>query len=430
MTTRDFGINISGYINKSFGLGVAVRSNICAFEAAEIPYIVNYVYFDISKEIKDGDYHHENLANDNPYSVNLIQINFDNLDRFINEKDKSYFKNKYNIGYWAWELDDLPDEAKIYFNFLDEIWVPSNYCAESISKSSPLPVIKVMHSIPTYNKPYDRTTFNLPKDAYIFLTMFDYHSTIERKNPIGTIDAYEMAFGKNNPDVLLVVKTSIGNKFPEERKKILSRTSVNTSIILIEEILDDDKLYSLMNVCDSFVSLHRAEGFGLTMAEAMSFGKPVIATAYSANTEFMTINNSFLIKYNLISVGNKYYQSKKQNKWADPDLSDAAEKMKFVFNNPTNAEKIGQIAKLDIEKNLKPEVLGQKIKSRLEIILNDIISSKENDIERKLQLSQFENEILQKKIKALRNLPFVKLKENFKNFKNKISGKNRKYIWE
>lgn len=425
-----FGINISGYINKDFGLGVAVRANINAIKTAQIPYVVNDVNFSLLKEIKSGVHSIDNLTEENPYNVNLIQVNFDNMNNFFSEKNKSYFEGKYNIGFWAWELDSLPDEAKPFFKILDEIWVPSNFCAEAISKDSTLPTLKVMHSISMEESSVSRSEFGLRNDEYIFLTMFDYHSNIERKNPIGAIEAYEKAFGKNDAKTRLIVKTSIGTKFTEEKSRLLKRIGDNKSITLIEEILETKKLQGLINICDCFVSLHRSEGFGLTMAEAMFYGKPVIATAFSANVEFMNINNSFPVKYNLTSTGKQYYGSNESNFWADPNLSHASEIMRFVFENQDTAREIADRGKKDVRNQLSPEKIGNLIKKRLEVINKEILPFKNNSKSQEMQLMQFENEVLQKKIDKLRGLSSVKLKEGFKNLQNKITGKNRKYFWE
>ncbi|TDX82631.1 glycosyltransferase [Epilithonimonas xixisoli] len=425
-----FGINISGYINKDFGLGVAVRANINAVKTANIPFVVNDVNFSLLKEIKSGNHHIANLTEENPYNVNLIQVNFDNLNNFFSDKNKSYFEGKYNIGFWAWELDSLPEEAKPFFKILDEIWVPSNFCAEAISKDSTLPTLKVMHSIAMEESEFRRSEFDLSEEKFVFLTMFDYHSNIERKNPFATIEAYEKAFGKNDTKTLLVIKTSISTKFPTEKSKLLSRIADNKSIILIEEILETKKLQGLINICDCFVSLHRSEGFGLTMAEAMFFGKPVVATAFSANAEFMNINNSFLVKYNLISTGEIYYGSNDKNLWADPDIAHASELMKYIFENPKSSEIIAERGKADVRKELSPEKIGNQIKKRLHVIHKEILPFKSSSASQEVQLMQFENEILQKKIDKLRSLSSIKLKEGFKNFQNKITGKNRKYFWE
>lgn len=425
---RTAGINISGYISKDFGLGVAVRANINAIVAAGIPYVVNDADIDISKEIKEGEYSIENISGENPYPVNLIQINFDNLSRFFSKKGKDYFEGKYNIGFWAWELDSLPDEALIFFKFLDEIWVPSNFCAEVISLYSTIPVVKIMHSIePLGNLDYNKSSFGIPEDRFVFLVMFDYHSTIDRKNPLGAIDAYEKAFGLNSSEAVLVIKSSISARFPEQKQMLMQRIGNNKSIIVIEEIMEWKKLNGLMVCCDAFVSLHRSEGFGLTIAEAMSVGKPVIATGYSGNIDFMNITNSFPVKYHMISTGDRYYSSTDQNHWAEPDTLHASELMKYVYANPVEIEKIATQAQHDIAANLSPGTIGSKINHRLGVIMEKF---SDQPADKAKQLLEFENQMLQQKINALRRLRFVRLKESFKNFQNRVTGKNRKYFWE
>jgi len=427
---NNFGVNISGYINKQFGLGEGVRSNIRSIQTTDIPYVINDFNIVISKHIGDDKQNNLEISTGNPYNINLVQINIDRLHSVIQETDNSYFANKYNIAFWAWELENFPAESKVFFSLFNEIWVPSNFCTEAISKVSPIPVIKVMHSIEIGDTPFTRKDFNLPDDKFIFLTMFDYYSSIARKNPIATIDAYEKAFGKNNSETILVIKSSLSSDFPAEKKLLMNKIKENDSIILIEEILERDQLYSLMNCADCFISLHRSEGFGLTMAEAMYLGKPVIATAYSANTEFMTINNSFLVKYNLVSTGNQYYFSTDKDFWADPDISHAAELMKWVTDHPEKSKDVAKMGQVDVRKYLSPKKIGEKIEERLQFINRDLISKKTTGESKETDFLKFENELLQQKIDKMKTLFGVKLKLNIKNFQNKLSGKNRKYFWE
>ncbi len=288
-----------------------------------------------------------------------------------------------------------------------------------------------MHSIEIKDTPYKRKDFALPDNKFIFMTMFDYHSSIKRKNPIATIDAYEKAFGLNDHKTLLIIKTSISKEFPEDKKLITDRIIDNKSIILIEEIFENEKLYSLINCCDCFVSLHRSEGFGLTMAEAMYLGKPVIATAYSANIEFMNINNYFPVKYNLIKTGNEYYFSSDKDFWADADIDDASQQMSIVFNNRELALSIAQNGQNYVKEFLSPKAIGDKIKHRVEIIQNNLmmINSTNEETKEKILLRQ-ENKSLKEKLDKIRSLKCVQLKIKFKNFQNKISGKNKKYFWE
>ena len=428
--TSNFGVNISGYINKQFGLGEGVRSNIRAIKTTSIPFAINDFNIVISKHIQDEVQNALDISIENPYNINLVQINIDRLHSVLQETDKSYFKEKYNIAFWAWELENFPEESKVFFTLFDEIWVPSNFCTEAISKVSPVPVIKMMHSIEIEETTMTRSDFNLPEDSFIFMTMFDYYSSVARKNPLATIEAYEKSFGKNNSEVLLVIKTSLSIEFPEEKQLLIDRIADNKSIIVFEEIMERDKLYSLMNCCDSFVSLHRSEGFGLTMAEAMYLGKAVIATGYSANVEFMNLNNSFLVKYDFVPTGDQYYFSTEKDFWADPDVNHAATLMKTVVENPAETKKIALQGQFDVKKNLSPNKIGEKIEARLRYINETIIPNKSEGNSQDIQFYKFENELLQKKIDKMKTLFGVQLKLKFKDLQNKISGKKRKYFWE
>lgn len=426
----NFGVNISGYINKQFGLGEGVRSNIRAIKTTNIPYVINDFNIVLSKHVMDETQSILTVSEENPYNINLVQINIDRLHSVMQQTDKSYFQNKYNIAFWAWELENFPEESKVFFNLFNEIWVPSNFCTEAISKVSPVPVIKMMHSIEIENTTYSRKDFNLPENKFIFMTMFDYYSSISRKNPLATIDSYEQSFGKNNPDVLLLIKTSISKEFPNEKNQLVNRIGDNKSIIIVEEILERDKLYSLMNCCDCFVSLHRSEGFGLTMAEAMYLGKPVIATAYSANTEFMNINNSFPVKYKLIQTGDQYYFSTDKDVWADADVQHASLQMTLVYTNKNLASEIAQRGQNDVKQFLSPSIMGEKIKQRLELINKEIFPNLSQKSSNEESLLKFEIKLLEDKLNKIRSLKPVQWKIKFKNFQNKLTGRNRKYFWE
>lgn len=212
-----YGINVSGFINGQFGLGEGVRSNIRSIKALDIPYCINDLNIDVAKYISNAENIDEHFTTTNDYAINLIQVNFTHLTHVVKNVGMEYFENKYNIAFWAWELENFPEEAKLFFPLFDEIWVPSNFCAESISKISPIPVLKFMHSIDITEPKYKRDAFKLNEDKFIFLTMFDYYSSIDRKNPMAVIDAYLEAFGENNPNTLLVIKSSLSNDFPKEK---------------------------------------------------------------------------------------------------------------------------------------------------------------------------------------------------------------------
>jgi predicted O-linked N-acetylglucosamine transferase (SPINDLY family)/glycosyltransferase involved in cell wall biosynthesis len=362
----NIGINIAGYVNGEFGIGEGVRANIRAIEAIGIPFVINN--FTRSPHRKQ-DTSYQNFSQDNPYPINLIQVNADEVKTFLKYSGASYLENHYNIGFWAWELPAFPPEWQPAFNQFHEIWTYSNACAEAISIVSPIPVIKIMPSISLVQPSIDREALGLPQDKFIFLFIFDFYSRIERKNPLAVIEAFNQAFG-NDDRVLLIVKSANSSKFVEQQK-LLNSAIAKTNCANIKHIdgyLSKDRINALLYNCDCYISLHRCEGFGLTMAEAMFYGKPVIATGYSSNTEFMNVGNSFLVKYKLVPITADFGPYKKGNIWAEPNTEHAAYLMRHVFNNYQEAQEIGKIGAEEIQTLLNPQVTGSKIQKRLEYI--------------------------------------------------------------
>ena len=363
----NFGINISGYINGEFGVGEGARANIRSIEAAGIPFALNN--FTNSPHRKQ-DTTYQDFSQDNPYPVNLIQVNADEVTKFIKSAGYNYLERRYNIGFWAWELPTFPPELCSRFNCFQEIWTYSNHCAEAISMASPIPVIKIMPSISLVTPSLSREALGLPKNKFIFLFVFDFFSRIERKNPFATIAAFKQAFGESNQEVLLLIKSCNSEYFTEQREFLNSAIGNCQSIKHIDGYLSKTQVNALLYNSDCYVSLHRCEGFGLTMAEAMFFGKPAIATAYSSNTEFMNVGNSFLVKYKLEEIKADLGPYKKGNAWASPDIEHAANLMRYVFNNYQEAKQIGARGAAEIKSLLSPKAMGNKIKARLEYIGN------------------------------------------------------------
>lgn len=418
-----FGVNMSGFFNAEIGFGEAIRSNLNALKKVGIP--AKPINFNLSVRNRQNDTSVSFEDNINNYPVNIVHLNIDAILSFVQEKSTDYFQGKYNIGYWAWEMEEFPDEYAEYFKFYDEIWTCSRYCLDSMSLKAPIPVVNIPHPIDIKIEDIDSNyETGISDDYFTFLFVFDYNSLIERKNPIGLIDAYEKAFGINNEKVKLVLKTSLSNQHSKAKNKVTERIGNNKSIIYKEEMLRRPELLALVNKADCYISLHRSEGFGLTIAEAMALGKPVIATGYSGNLDFTNTNNSFLVKYKLVKHEIDLSVLPKNNYWSEPDTDHAAELMKFVFENQAHAAEIGKKAKEDIETHFSLETIGNRMKTRLDIIENKILVERD-DFEAKNNLLKIvsENKILQKRVTYLEKGFYNKARKKVNEVLKKIKGR-------
>jgi len=369
-----FGINVTGYVSGEFGLGEACRSHIRAMEAAGIPVAIQDIQ-EQSQQNLDNSYAGL-LSKERPYPISLLHAN-PHPQGVMDKISPDYFEDgRYNIGFWAWELPTFTPNFQYAFDLFDEIWTYSNYCAEAISVVSPIPVIKIMPSMTLLPAGLDRKDLNLPENKFIFFFMFDFASIFERKNPLAIIEAFKLAFDELNDDVLLVIKYRPHTLFGHLEQQMKALAESCPSIQFIEGDLRKSELNALMYNCDCYISLHRAEGFGMTMAEAMFLGKPVIATAYSSNIDFMNVGNSFLVKYKLVTTTENYGPYPAGSVWAEPDVDHAAYQMKYVVDNYSEAKLIGAKASEEINCLLSPQTIGHKIRSRLEYIMSTTQTSR------------------------------------------------------
>src|SRR5690606_30870655 len=202
--------------------------------------------------------------------------------------------NRYNIGYWAWELPEFPDAWTPYCEYFDEIWCPSDFVREAIAMRSPVPVLTMPHAI-AFDRPTEsprdlRAHFGLPQDRLLYLFLYDLNSYSPRKNASAVVEAFRRS-GLVSRNATLVLKThsTVGN----ESDLLALREAVADlpGTIILDTTLSRADLYRLEAACDVFVSLHRSEGFGLAVAESMYLGKPVISTDWSATAEFVNETN-------------------------------------------------------------------------------------------------------------------------------------------
>ncbi len=363
--TRPFGINLAGYFESEKGVGEAARATVRALEAVSVPYVMNNVH---DAGAVNVDSISGGFSDENPYNINLVHINADQLPTFGVRKGREYFAQRFNVGYWFWELASFPSDYYGSFECFDELWTASKFTQAALAHASPIPVVRIPPALNPAPMMVDKETgcdrFGLPCDRFLFLVMFDFHSSIERKNPVAAVEAFKQAFGKAE-DVMLVVKSSHLSNDKAPLRSILESAQNQNNIRVIDGVFSRWEIDHLLVACDCFVSLHRSEGFGLPIAEAMKFRKPVLATAYSGNMDFTTPTNSFLVRYGLVELDRDYGPYRLGSVWAEPDVSHAADLMRYVYEKREEAAKIGAKAEQDIMRLFSPPVIGQQIRERL-----------------------------------------------------------------
>ena len=363
---RPFGVNVVGNFASETGVGEAVRASLRALQAASIPYVINNVAdpnaANLAMPIQESD-------QNNPHSANLIHLNFDIVPEFAKRKGKLYFAGRYNIGCWFWELSEFPDIWYPIFDYFNELWASSSFIQDCLSQVSPIPVVKMPLALAPeilVTGDFNRSYFRIPDDKFVFLFIFDFESSIARKNPLGLIEAFKRAFNKAD-DVFLCLKSVHGSRHLQDFAALDLAADRQPNILLTDAVYTREEIDALVHSCDCYVSLHRSEGLGLPIAEAMRAAKPVVVTSYSGNMDFTNAENSFLVDYRLTRI-EQDGPYPKGYLWADPDIDHAAQQMRSVYANREAAAERGRRARETILKLFDPVIAGTRMKERLQRI--------------------------------------------------------------
>jgi len=387
---KPFGLNLIGFAFGELGIGEDIRMAVAACEAAKIPYrIINIQPGD---EIRQNDQllksQIEKEIGSAYYAINVfIMPGFDTVSRIFLKIGDSSFKGFYNIGWWPWELNVWPRKWGRAFDLVDEIWAGSQFSFEMYQRSTnkPCQLMPLAVSIDRL-KVFTRSHFKLPQDDFLFLYIFDFNSHLNRKNPDAAINAFLEAFpaksstksskSKSHTNVGLVLKVMNTKPKDEAWLRFVKLCAQDSRIHLINTTLNRDEVLGLLETCNAYVSPHRAEGFGRTMAEAMLLGKPVIASNYSGNAFYMDKEFTFPVAYELLDVkaGDYHFvEDADSAQWADPLVSDMGKQMRQALKKSGDADFLQEV-KNYASKNFSPIKTGKLVKARLDK-LKKLISS-------------------------------------------------------
>lgn len=343
---RPRGVNLVGYVTAVLGVGEVARLMAATLDTARVPTAIVANRTTMSRQSLAFDSARTSEA---AYDVNLLCANADHTVHLAQQLGPDFFAGRRTIGVWFWEVEDFPPEMTEAFAVLDELWVASDFVLEAIAPVSPRPVRKFPLPVVVPSVPDDvtRPELGLPEDRFVFLFVYDFFSTAARKNPIGLIDAFTRAFGPDDGPVL-VLKSINGDKRVSELERVRLAAAGRPDVIVRDEYLSSEHHNALLGHSDAYVSLHRSEGFGMDMAKAMGLGKPVVATGYSGNLEFMNDATAYLVAYDLVPVGPGSEPYPPDSRWAEPSVDHAAELMRRVVDRPEEARERGRRAEARI----------------------------------------------------------------------------------
>jgi glycosyltransferase involved in cell wall biosynthesis len=356
------GVNVYGYAFAESGTGQIVRAVVAALAAEGIPYAV--MPFTRTSSRQQRVFRDLGAAAPS-FDTNLICVNADQVPLFFESMRAQLLPGTRNIGLWAWEVEDLPAAMAESERHLDEVWGISSFTAAALARcltkpvrAFPLPVV-----VPEL-RPRTRAELGMP-DSFLFLFCFDYDSVFQRKNPLAVVAAFRQAF-PDRADVVLYLKTTNAARHAAEGDALRAAVRGCANIVIRDAYVTNDDYFSMLDACDCYVSLHRSEGFGLTVAEAMALGKPVICTAYSSTLEFANESNSFPVPARMVEVGDDAPPYPSHSRWADPDVAAAAEQMARVYTDRSGAAAVGARARADIEALHGPSARGPLLRRLLD----------------------------------------------------------------
>ena len=338
------GIIVAGEIARASGLGESARIMLRALEALQVPTWPLHAALPVPGEALDP------IAAPTAPSRSaalVLHVNAPVLGSALLRLPRRLPRGRRVIGYWAWELQSVPPSWWPARRLVHEVWVPSHFTAQAIEPLLPGRVRVVPHALalaPPLPARMERAAFGLPEEAVVVLVSFSLASAFERKNPMAAITAFRKAFG-NRPDRILVLKVGHGGHYAQDMQHLREAADGAPNIHLETRMLTAAETHALTRMADIVLSLHRSEGFGLVPAEAMMLGRAVMATDWSATTEFLDEQCGVPVGYRLVPARDPRGISEADGAvWADADTDQAARALAALADAPERRATLGEAA--------------------------------------------------------------------------------------
>lgn len=337
--SQRLGVNVVGFVDGEFGLGVMARSLLADLLAVGIPYRI------VANEVRSQSFvrqqFHQYSCTEN-FPVNIAVTTLDRWQIDAMRLSREVDLRLPTIGYVAWELETLPTEFIRTLGLFDEVWGISTFCAANVCKpvaQAPL-CLPIRVDPPDELQPLDMAELGLQhlERGHVFLVgyCFDAASYIERKNPLAVLRAFQQAFAQaeqlaKQPHLILKTHNTALAAHAPQWQEVLKLAALDQRVHILDGKQSHAQTWRLIKTFDCYMSLHRAEGLGLTVGEALALGKPTICTAYGGVMDYADLPGFAGVRYELIPVERGQYVSGAGFMWANPDVSDAADKLRSVL---------------------------------------------------------------------------------------------------
>lgn len=349
------------------GLGEASRGLYRAIHTSDIPITPFAPPITLNAPIT-VDFNKKILGRNLTHELTVFHLNPPEMEHIRKFWPRALNSYQYTVGYWYFELPKLPNSWIAGFHGLKEIWVATRFVYDTVNRNSPIPVYIIPPLVQVSDPGFvNKSEFGLPQNSVCVLFTFDLNSYKTRKNPDASIAAFRLAV-KSTPDLHLILKINNADKNWGAMSEIQNLLLGINSFTIITEVYSRKTLTRLQAACDIFLSLHRSEGFGLNLAECMALGKPVVATGWSGNMDFMNEQNSCPVKYTLVELNETYGPYEQGQTWAEPSIEDAAEKLINLANSENLRIEIGQKARATIESNYSAAIVSDAVRKRITTI--------------------------------------------------------------
>ncbi|GGY54023.1 glycosyltransferase [Parvularcula lutaonensis] len=365
-------VRMVGYLKTESGLGEAARNKEAALRAAGIPVLRRTIR-------AEGFVNLEGEDADDRGDARILYLHV-NADRTLGTLEALPAKEKdgcYRIGYWAWELRTFPANWVSAADNLHEIWVPSQFVADAVRERTDKPVQLIPHPVVVTpgNREAGRQALGVEDpETLVIATIFDTRSFIKRKNPAGAIEAFRRAFPDPEAANAVLVLKSHGPLDSDLARQVFAEAATMPNVIVRHQVFTGQDMADFQEGIDVLLSPHRAEGFGLNIAQAMARGKLAIATGWSGNADFMTEANSMPLRYDLRPLAPGDYPFAEGQSWAEPDITQAAECLQRAAADPAHRQRLGKAAQQTMEDDFSIEAIGERSRRRLAEIFAATVS--------------------------------------------------------